>query len=702
MSNYKIHKPTEKSRGFTLVEMLIVAPIVILTIGAFITVIVSMTGQVLATRSANALAYDIQDSLNRIEQDVKLSTTFLAKNNVTLTSPQGYNDDTTDFTNVGVNGNVLILNTLATSDNPYVGTSGLIYLQDQPNACASTQVNQNTPLTLNVAYFVKNNTLWRRVIMPANYATAGCSAPWQLPSCSSVSLAAFCKVQDIKLVEGVSASDFHIDYFTTGNGTIANSVATDSASSDAVRGTTLQSTTTISASITANKTAAGREITQSGTIRSTRLDINASTIAPVVAPTTPAAPVVTAVSAGSSAPSSATFSWPSVAGAQTYTIEYNINGGSWQSGFSNQSTTTYTVDGGHNNTVNVRVTATNTAGTSGYGNASLTIPLWATPVLQNTWTDYLGAFTTSAFTKTSEGVVVFKGLIKRTGSAVAGEVLFQLPVGYRPNLRQVYTTMTNSNVASRVDVDPNGNVLIQSGSAGWLSLDGIKFVPTATTAISFQAMTLSSSWVNYDGGVMHQVASYAKDTLNRTFTRGLIKNGSTAGNALLSSLSASPINYQSPSYQHLPTYGSTGFGMFSPAQTNTTYPGAGIQFKSGGNGYFSIESMFYNNYTGWTALPLVNGWTWYSATGIFATPAYNKAADGVVSLKGLITAGTATSGTVIANLPVGYRPKAQLLFEVANNGAAGRVDILANGQVQILTGGNTWLALDSINFIAEQ
>jgi len=83
--------PTSKfTRGFTIIEMLVIAPIVILTIGAFVTAIVNMTGDVLASRVTNVLTYNIQDALSRIEEDVKQSTSFIAGNNVTITSPQGF------------------------------------------------------------------------------------------------------------------------------------------------------------------------------------------------------------------------------------------------------------------------------------------------------------------------------------------------------------------------------------------------------------------------------------------------------------------------------------------------------------------------------------------------------------------------------------------------------------------------------------
>jgi Tfp pilus assembly protein PilE len=148
------------NRGFTLVEMLVIAPIVILAIGAFVTVIVSMVGEVLVSRSSNNLAYNVQDALNRIEQDVKLSSGYLAQNSITLdaANDQGYDDDAANFTNVGLaSGSALILNAFATTGNPLSTTSSLVYLTGQPNACASSQISDNTPMTYNIVYYIRDN-----------------------------------------------------------------------------------------------------------------------------------------------------------------------------------------------------------------------------------------------------------------------------------------------------------------------------------------------------------------------------------------------------------------------------------------------------------------------------------------------------------------------------------------------------------------
>jgi type II secretory pathway pseudopilin PulG len=219
------HIPHSK-RGFTLVEMLIIAPIVILVIGIFVSAIITMTGDVLAVRGKNALAFNIQDALNRIDQDVKSSGGYLATNNITLTSPQGYDDNTAVFKNAdATNGTMLILNTYATTANPLSSTRNFVYTTS-PNACNSALVSQNQKVAMNVVYFIKNNALWRRVIAPSNYATVGCSVPWQQPTCTPGYVASFCKTQDMKLVDGVSVSGFALNYYTSAAATtpIANAV----------------------------------------------------------------------------------------------------------------------------------------------------------------------------------------------------------------------------------------------------------------------------------------------------------------------------------------------------------------------------------------------------------------------------------------------------------------------------------------------
>lgn len=264
----------QSSNGFTIVEMVVVVPIVILVIGVFISAIVNMTGEVLITRENNTMAYNIQNAMSQIKQDVSLGIGFLATNNVSLTSPQGYTDDTTEFNNADTTkGNMLILNVYATSENPNNSESEYIYMDDQPNKCSSNLITDNSKLKMNVVYFTKTDSdgdisLWRRVLAPLNYKVNSCSVPWQRPSCSIDQTGSICETDDTKLVDNISnINGFSINYYTEPDSTTPIASATDSSLSDSVRQTALGTASSVSVTITTKNEIIGEEVSQSSTVR---------------------------------------------------------------------------------------------------------------------------------------------------------------------------------------------------------------------------------------------------------------------------------------------------------------------------------------------------------------------------------------------------------------------------------------------------
>lgn len=695
-------------KGFTLIEMLVIAPIVILAIGAFLTVIISMTGEVIASRGSNELAYNIQDALNRIEQDVKMSNTALARNNITLTAgeAQGYNNDATNFTNVGgTSGTSLILSAPVTNGNPLTATSGIVYLTDKPNSCSSTSVRENTPMTMNIVYFVKDNTLWRRVIMPSNYATPGigCSSPWQLPSCAPGYTASFCKTEDTKLVSGTSVSLF-IQYFSDASGTVPNTTATNTGASVTARNSALFSSATVSVSIGVTQSIAGRDIERSATLRASRLDTNASTVGNAADDSAPGTPAPTG-SYTFGSPTSVKFTWPAVTGGNiTYTLDYNIDGGSWINGLTGSGSRSYTVNAGYNNaTVNVRVRATNSTGNSSYGTTSYATPIWVPPTLENGWRNYDNSYNKPGFTKTSGGVVMLRGLIA-SGTASSGANIFRLPDGYRPQYQMTFETLTNANVFSRVIVSANGYVWVDKADTGYLTLDGIFFTPTTNLMGYTNATPFYNSWNNYTtvyGGDYGPV-SYGLDSVGRVQTRGLACCGSFTAGLRIFEL---PGSFQpSPSSGVLITPSSSSVYADIQIDSRSGSQGPGIQIAHGGSSYAGIQTMYYpTSFSGWTTLSMASpaNWVYYGAP--FVAPRYTKASDGIVTLSGLIKSGSTTSGAIIATLPPGYRPTSgAAIFGVASGSVAiGRIDIDTDGNILYRAGGNTWLSLDGIHFIGE-
>jgi hypothetical protein len=100
----------------------------------------------------------------------------------------------------------------------------------------------------------------------------------------------------------------------------------------------------------------------------------------------------------------------------------------------------------------------------------------------------------------------------------------------------------------------------------------------------------------------------------------------------------------------------------------------------------------------WIAPTLVNTW---SNIGLGSEVAgYRKLYWGEVQLKGVLAGGTATNGTVIFTLPVGYRPPLIKHFVALQGGnAACRVIVGADGEVSIWgVTNNALLSLEGIRF----
>ncbi len=690
--------------GFTLVEMLVVAPIVILAIGAFIVLIVSLTGEVMSSRGSNLLAYNIQDTLSRIEEDVRLSAGYLSKNDIALTStnPQGRNtgdtlDTTTDFTLLdSTYGQSLILKSYVTSGNPVSLDSGLLYLADRPSACTSyAAYSHNVPMAMNIVYFVDDHdTLWRRTIMPADYADpngyCGSNTPWQQPSCiDKPGRSTFCKTNDQKMLENVSEAGFSIAYFTSASATtpLAISSSTDDAA--------LESVTTVAVSLSASNTLAGREVSRSGLLRVSRLDLNASAVSDLHTPTAvPGAPTVaSSVSEGHRV----TFTWPVVPTATNYSLQYRVNGGSWSSAVSISSADRhYTVTTGWNgDTVEARVTAANEAGPSTtYGTNSITIPLWAPLVLINGWTNYESTYAPASYTRTSAGVVLLRGLIK---GGTIGDIA-TLPEDYRPSKDLIFENSSNQ-VASRLDIRTNGVVNMPVGSNAWASLDGTNFM-AGNVYTNFSSF--SNSWQNYGGS--WGSAGYAVDSLGRVHTSGLVSSGTIADNTVIATL---PAAYAPAGYMHVANGAANAHGLIG---VNTS---SQLVAKGYSNAYISFNSMFYpatarasgsTCTTQWCNLSLKSGWVHYAAP--FTTPQYTKSPDNIVIVKGLVRSGDTARD--IASLPQGFCPAKRLLMTIGINGGWGRVDIVpeanpANGCTITPSAVNaSWTSLDSLIFVAEQ
>lgn len=252
---FSLPNKSSRAKGFTLVEMLVVAPVVILAIGGFIALMVNIVGDVLLTRDRSAMTYNIQDALDRIEQDTRLTSDFLTTTG-TLTTPQGSNNNFTG-TSAFTNTDNLILSANATDKAPTDSTRQLIYYANQPNACGATQTF-NALLATKIIYFIKSGSLWRREVVPSWTASTVCATPWQRNTCSPGYTAALCDANDTEIMPDISS--FDVKYYT------------DASSTTELTDANAGSASTIEVTINGSKSTAGRTFTASGVMRVNKLN----------------------------------------------------------------------------------------------------------------------------------------------------------------------------------------------------------------------------------------------------------------------------------------------------------------------------------------------------------------------------------------------------------------------------------------------
>ncbi|HEY1085720.1 MAG TPA: prepilin-type N-terminal cleavage/methylation domain-containing protein [Candidatus Saccharimonadales bacterium] len=255
-SNHSLGRLKEK--GLTLVEVLVVAPMIILIIGTVIVAIVALTGESLVRRETNAVVFNVQSALDDMEGDAQKATSFLYTTG-TLTTPQGKGNSTSAFlNNTSGQPDTLIIRSTATTTNPFDPNRQIVYTT-APNTCGTPDESKNPPVAFTIIYFVDSGTLWKRTIVPTS---GNCSSPWQRNSCAAGQTTGACSgvLQDEKVLSNVTA--MNITYYTNPGPT--GTVVADNSSPSA---------STMEVSITVDTSIAGKAINYQAKTRATSVNI---------------------------------------------------------------------------------------------------------------------------------------------------------------------------------------------------------------------------------------------------------------------------------------------------------------------------------------------------------------------------------------------------------------------------------------------
>jgi len=118
---------------------------------------------------------------------------------------------------------------------------------------------------------------------------------------------------------------------------------------------------------------------------------------------------------------------------------------------------------------------------------------------------------------------------------------------------------------------------------------------------------------------------------------------------------------------------------------------------------------FANADSAWNYPGLSNGWAGYGGgSTAYSQPRYRRLPSGLVLLQGLMAnSADPAAGTVIFNLPAGYRPAIQLLCGATCSNGIARIDITSTGDLQFMgyiigSGASPWTSLANLQFFADQ
>lgn len=257
------HSHENRKAGFTLVEVLVISPILVILVAVLIGFMVNLTGSALQARQRTALVYSIQEALSQIESDVR-SATEVTANTGLIDAPQGSNSGFAGTSAFASSSTVLVLQHHATTKNPLDPSRSLLYYADSPNACGSTGMEYNDKVTLFTVYYKDGTNLKRRTIVDfdgrrvCNVGTnENMAGIWQKNTCNTIGTApSGCFSRDLVVLENVNTVNFA--YYLSPSSSVSTSNFAD------VR--------TVGATLSGRVTAAGVQLDQSLSIRATRIN----------------------------------------------------------------------------------------------------------------------------------------------------------------------------------------------------------------------------------------------------------------------------------------------------------------------------------------------------------------------------------------------------------------------------------------------
>lgn len=195
-------------RGFTLVELIVMAPVLMLTIILTMSYLFGQYGQLTQQSAEVNLRVEAQSISFSMQDDIFFATNFASSKNSNLEDSYapsgGWTHDTTPQT--------LIVSTAALTTNSKDEARQPVYIDTL--GCTPDDVKQqNSELLNNIIYFVDGEKLYKRTLSaPASMATCGTS--YEKQTCPAANATSSCPA-DIMLTDKLNS--FQVTYYDNNN-----------------------------------------------------------------------------------------------------------------------------------------------------------------------------------------------------------------------------------------------------------------------------------------------------------------------------------------------------------------------------------------------------------------------------------------------------------------------------------------------------
>ncbi len=203
---------SSKQRGFTIPELLVAMAIATIILVGIIGILVNLTANSSQIISTSEQIRNNQSALSAIQADIPLTYSFLATNSV-ADSESSASPISAGWQLQGQDENhrILILRTYATTAAPQDSDRRIVYFDETPSPCAIGGIGRR-PVTNNIIYFVKNSTLYRRILVEPTPSAPYCAGQTigQRRTCTTPN-GTTCRERDVVIATNVSR--FSVQYF---------------------------------------------------------------------------------------------------------------------------------------------------------------------------------------------------------------------------------------------------------------------------------------------------------------------------------------------------------------------------------------------------------------------------------------------------------------------------------------------------------